>query len=88
MSEINEYCLQSGYFWINTRIWGKSQSCRFFMFCNCFFAFLSSYVTLIQYLMSMDQRKYSRPLGTDVTHYDVGGNNIPFMKCKKGSYTL
>jgi len=45
---------------------------------------LSRYVTHIQYLVwSTRQRKYSRPPGHDVTSYDVSGNCVPFINCKK-----
>jgi len=33
-------------------------------------------VTIIQYMVSTDQRKYSRPNGPDVRPYDVG---VPFV---------
>jgi len=55
--------------------------------CNVLFlfAFLSSYMPSIQYQVSTDQRKYSRPHRLDLTHYDLGRNGIPFINCKKSS---
>ena len=50
---------------------------------NCVFfsAFVSNYMTTIQFIVSTDQRKYSRTYKHDVTLYDVGGNGVPFINC-------
>jgi len=41
------------------------------------------YLTIIQYFVFTDQRKYYRPHDPDVTPYSVGGNGVPLKNCKK-----
>jgi len=38
-------------------------------------------MTTIQFIVSTDQRKYSRTYKHDVTLYDVGKNGVPFINC-------
>jgi len=43
------------------------------------FPLLSSYVKIIQDMLSTDERKHSRPYVPDVTPYDVSWNSVPFI---------